>query len=230
MAVYTQNPKQRRRQYQAPAQQPQGTAGAYSRDPNYDPTGGMGPVHPGFTPNQPTQITMPQGRAVTPQPFDMERMERERAGYQARADANPGMVQRDLYQMKYGGSGNARGATQAEIAASQQNYGRMNRPDYQNRSMTQGREAAFQRATKRRYGQVQGAGQGYMQPRQSLGGRHEPARARIGAGLAPRTAGRFGGRPRQIDAMTRQAFPATSYVRRPFGGTNAVPRWPQRRG
>ena len=91
---------------------------------------------------------------------------------------------------------------------------------------------------QRRYGQTQGFGQGYIAPRRSLGDQHRTAPQRVaasaGRGYNPRTsASLYGGRPRgqarpqqmnQMNAMTRQAVPASSYIRKPYGGTNAVNR------
>ena len=86
------------------------------------------------------------------------------------------------------------------------------------------------------YGQEQGLGQGYITPRRSLGDQHQNVNNRIasyGRGYSPVAAGAmFGGRPRgrqprkpnQMQAMTRYAFPARSYIERPFGGRGAVPR------
>ena len=89
-----------------------------------------------------------------------------------------------------------------------------------------------------RYGQNQGFGQGYIAPRRSLGDQHRTAPQRTaasaGRGYNPRTSAQmYGGRPRgvarprqmnQMQAMTKPAVGAGTYVGRPYGGTNAVTR------
>ena len=89
-----------------------------------------------------------------------------------------------------------------------------------------------------RYGQQRGFGQGYIAPRRSLGDQHRTAPQRTaasaGRGYNPRTSAQmYGGRPRgvarprqmnQMQAMTRPAVGAGTYVGRPYGGTNAVTR------
>ena len=93
-------------------------------------------------------------------------------------------------------------------------------------------------AQGQRYGQQQGFGEGYRQPRRSLGDQHRTALQRTaasaGRGYNPRTSAQmYGGRPQgqpqprqmnQAQAMTRPSFGSTAYVGRPFGGTNAVTR------
>jgi hypothetical protein len=98
-----------------------------------------------------------------------------------------------------------------------------------NRMRAGGNMAPFR--TMGGYGQQQGFGQGYRMPRRHIGGEHYPAWARQqspGMGYSPRTAGRFGGRPRQMDqmqAMTRPQWSPRAYNQQPWGGNRAVPRY-----
>ena len=121
------------------------------------------------------------------------------------------------------------GGWQGEVdnAAPQQQgvgrYGGTMAPRYRMMQQQQGQ-------VQRPYGQEQGFGQGYRMPRRQVGGEHYPSWARQaspGQGYSPRTAGQFGGRPRQMNqmqAMTRPAFSPAAYNRQPWGGTRAVPR------
>jgi hypothetical protein len=98
----------------------------------------------------------------------------------------------------------------------------------------------------RRYGQQQGYGQGYVAPRRQVGGQHLATQQRVGGrGYNPRTAAQmYGGRPsgyqpqygggygqgflpmNQMQAMTRYANAPQTYMQRPWGGNQAVQRYP----
>jgi len=99
-----------------------------------------------------------------------------------------------------------------------------------------------QGTVNRRFGQVQGIGQGYRPPRRSYGDQHQNAYGRqqsYGSGYSPRTAAvMYGGRPRgsgqhqmpqwgnQTNALTGYGQNPTSYIQQPYGGRNAVTRHP----
>jgi hypothetical protein len=101
---------------------------------------------------------------------------------------------------------------------------------------------------RRRWGQIQGAGQGWQEERKSLGtDSYTPERkqqAQDTAGYSPETAGAlYGGRPpgpttqpntapimgvqqNQMTALTQPAWAGRAGTLQPFGGTQAVRRKP----
>ena len=78
-------------------------------------------------------------------------------------------------------------------------------------------------ALQRRYGQEQGMGRGYQEPRprnRQASSDYAPQQATATSGYAARTAGMYGGRP-----LTRDQFSNGASVRQPFGGRRAVKRY-----